>query len=362
MGGTGPTGCTESPGQVVQLVGPSGIENQQDMVPPCFHHNSLPTLLDQAQPVAISWKYYANATDMDQSGPQGIWTAPNAIYDICMPLDGTQTVCTGSDWVNDVVFGTSQVLHDLGASSPTECGLRQVSWVVPNGDRSDHPGFGKDQKYSTDIEGGPSWVADIINAVGNSPCANPDTSSYWNTTAIFVVWDDWGGFWDHVNPDKSANGPGVNFNCTFWGCGYTYGFRVPLLVVSAYTGVQNKDGTYSGYVSGACQSPGVCQNEKPPYLHDFGSIVAFIENNFLGSGAIGQINAQNRYPFADNFAPDYTPPPNLHVPLADFFPLTKARLFQQIILPPSWQSYDTNHFLNYNGPILDPDNDAIDND
>jgi Phosphoesterase family len=354
-GGTGPAGCTAAPSQTVNLVGPSGMENG-DAVYSCFHHNSLPTLLD---PASVSWKYYANSTDADQSGPQGIWTAPNAIYDICMPLDGTHSVCTGSDWVNDVVFTPSQILHDLGASSPTECGLRQVSWVIPNGDRSDHPGLSGNQNDSHEIEGGPAWVADIINAVGTSPCQNPDTSSYWNTTAIFVVWDDFGGFWDHINPDASSGGPGVLYNatghpCSGFGCGYIYGFRVPLLVVSPYTP--------AGYVSGACQSPGNCQNEKPPYLHDFGSIVAFIENNFLGSGAIGQINAQNRYPFADNFAPDYTPPPSLHVPLADFFPLTTARLFQQIILPPAWQSYDANYFLNYNGQILDPDNDAIDND
>jgi len=349
------------PSRTVNLVGPSGMENGVTVYS-CFSHNSLPTLLDRAQP-AISWKYYANSTDADQSGPEGIWTAPNAIYDICLPnSDSPQPHCMGPDWINDVVFTPSQILSDLGAGGATGCGLRQVSWVVPNGDRSDHPGFSGSQNDSHQIEGGPAWVADIINAVGTSPCQNPDTSSYWNTTAIFVVWDDWGGFWDHVNPDASAGGPGVLYkatghDCSGFGCGYIYGFRVPLLVVSAYTGVLNKDGTYSGYVSGACKSPGVCQNETFPYIHDFGSIVAFIENNFLGAGEIGQINPQ--YKFADNFAPDFK---NGNVPLSDFFPLAAARPFQQIILPPSWQGYDANYFLNYNGQILDPDNDAIDND
>jgi hypothetical protein len=131
---------------------------------------------------------------------------------------------------------------------------------------------------------------------------------------------------------------------------------VPLLVVSAYTGVLNQDGTYRGYVSGACQSPGNCQNEKFPYLHDFGSILAFIENNFLGSSQIWKINPQ--YKFADAFAPDGA---NGNVPLADFFPLTTPRPFQSIFLPPAWQGYDANYFLNYSGPIMDPDDDAIDN-
>jgi hypothetical protein len=114
-----------------------------------------------------------------------------------------------------------------------------------------------------------------------------------------------------------------------------------------------------GYVSGACQGVGNCKNDKPPYRHDFGSILAFIENNFLGSTAIGAINAQNHYPFADSFAPDYAAPPNLHVPLADFFPLYPTpRPFQAIVLPPG--APNASYFINYNGPILDPDNDATD--
>jgi hypothetical protein len=88
--------------------------------------------------------------------------------------------------------------------------------------------------------------------------------------------------------------------------------------------------------------------------------VAFIENSFLGSNAIGTINAENHYPFADNFAPDYQLFPKLHVPLADFFPLTSPRPFQAITLPSG--APDANYFINYNGPVGDPDNDIIDND
>ena len=75
------------------------------------------------------------------------------------------------------------------------------------------------------------------------------------------AWDDWGGFYDHVPPPPPRNQ-------------YELGFRVPLLVVSAYTGVKNLDGTYSGYVS--CPTPvGSCQ-----FIMDFGSILRFIEDNF----------------------------------------------------------------------------------
>ncbi len=69
---------------------------------------------------------------------------------------------------------------------------------------SDHPAV-------TDGSG-PSWVASVVNAVGESP--------YWNDTAIFVVWDDWGGWYDHVKPHIFNN--------------YELGFRVPFLVISPY--------------------------------------------------------------------------------------------------------------------------------
>lgn len=74
---------------------------------PCFTHNSLPTLLDAASP-SVTWRYYANES-------WAIWNAPNAIYNICMPLDGSQTICTGSDCINKDILNPSQVLHDLGA-------------------------------------------------------------------------------------------------------------------------------------------------------------------------------------------------------------------------------------------------------
>ncbi len=89
--------------------------------------------------------------------------------------------------------------------------LANVTWILPGLITSDHPGvpFG----YC-----GPSWVASVVNAIGKS--------KYWGSTAIFVFWDDWGGFYDHVNPYvvRDQAGPG---------------FRVPLLVVSPYSKLKN---------------------------------------------------------------------------------------------------------------------------
>jgi phospholipase C len=81
--------------------------------------------------------------------------------------------------------------------------------------------------------GGPSWVSSIVNAVGQSTCKNPDGSSYWSTTAIIVTWDDWGGWYDHVDPPEVEK----------WSDGtqFRYGSRVGCLVLSPYA--------KSGYIS-----------------------------------------------------------------------------------------------------------------
>lgn len=127
---------------------------------------------------------------------------------------------------------------------------------------------------------GPSWVGDIIDAVGLASTCDGG-AGYWSGTVIFVVWDDWGGWFDHVSPEFTPTAlredPGTGFTeCNpdppedQWGCGYVYGFRVPLLVVSQYT--------KAGYVSGGCTLS--CPNANFPYVHDFGSILAFTEWNF----------------------------------------------------------------------------------
>jgi hypothetical protein len=118
-----------------------------------------------------------------------------------------------------------------------------------------------------------------------------------------------------------------------------YGFRVPLLVVSAYTP--------PGYVSGALPPYG--NGRDAIHTHDFGSILAFIENNFLGSNAIGQIDPP--YPFADAFAPELAAGV---VPLSDFFPNTLPANFVPITVP---TGYDASYFQNYfvNNPTETPD-------
>jgi len=173
---------------------------------------------------------------------------------------------------------------------------------------------------------GPSYVGDIVDAVGEgiqgSKC-NPYTPGggrYWKQepTAIFILWDDWGGWFDHVLPPAVYTGTAAscptNIQPNGWGCGYVYGFRVPLLVVSEYT--------QAGKVSGACGGAGqpICPNKVFPFVHDFGSVLAFTENNF---------NMPQIAPpyYADVNALDNVPP---NVTLSEFFNVNNQRGFTNI--------------------------------
>ena len=112
--------------------------------------------------------------------------------------------------------------------------LPAVSWVTPNGAVSEHPpGL---------ISRGQSYVTGLINAIMQSPD--------WSSTAIFLSWDDWGGFYDHVKP------PMVDVN--------GYGLRVPFIVISPYA--------RRGYI------------DHHQYSQD--AMMKFIEDDFLGSARI----------------------------------------------------------------------------
>ncbi|MGO8983336.1 MAG: alkaline phosphatase family protein [Terriglobales bacterium] len=198
----------------------------------CYNRNTMATLLDNNQPTPVTWRYYAPAAG-------SIWTAPNSITAICQPNSGF-TACDGSEWATNVIFpftasyGAVPFLNDL-----QNCQLPAVSWVIPDGRWSDHANANKGL--------GPSYVAGIVNAVGgfNNSCG------YWANTAIVLTWDDWGGWYDHAAPWTLA--PPYN--------NYNYGFRVPLIVISAYT------------------KPGLVSTVQP---EDFGSVLNMLQGIFFG--------------------------------------------------------------------------------
>lgn len=237
-------------GESVQLIRPNGslnppfgTETPGDETAQCFTRNAMDYLFDKPNP-KITWTYYSQ-------GQTSLWVAPNSLSNICIPLNG---VCTGPNWTKGASNGyvdtqPPDVLNDI-----SNCALSQVSWITPAGQYSDHP---------INSGQGPSWVAAIVNAIGaNTSC--DDGTGYWKDTVIFITWDDWGGWYDHVRPifEKGANQND-----------YQLGFRVPLIVVSAYS-------TKPGYISNLD--------------YDFGSILKAIEGIFeLGNLGFADQRATN---------------------------------------------------------------------
>jgi phospholipase C len=164
---------------------------------PCYNIATLPQVLGQNQ---ISWRYYANS---------GIWNPTSNVTNL---VNSPNYVQNPSQFLTDVQNGN----------------MPAVSWVIPIFANSDHP--------PASIRSGQNFVAQEVNAIMQSP--------YWNNTVIFVTWDDWGGFYDHVNP-QALDADGL-------------GLRAPLLVISPYT--------KPGYIS--------------HNLGEFASFLKFIEGNW----------------------------------------------------------------------------------
>ena len=317
---TGNSGCNAPAGQVVEQIAPDGKESPgYNQGYPCYEHPVITDLLDGATP-PLSWRYYAHGTPGSKKGGQ-IWNAPEAVAHICQS-SGPGGFCQGPAWKNNVVIPSQQVLTDICNGN-----LANVTWVIPDGNWSDHAGTTLD-------DGGPSWVAALVNYIGNSNnnggCV---PENYWNDTVIVVTWDDWGGWFDHVPPWAI----GYSNNT---GGQYVYGFRVPLVVISAYTrqtqGVQG----FTGYISSL--------------NYDFGSTLNFVEYVFGQSGeSLGQVGPVE-YPYADTFAPDLMQGNTYS--LSDFFDFSQAHPFKTI----TGAKYPPSYFINYQKQPHAPDNDGDD--
>jgi phospholipase C len=135
----------------------------------------------------------------------------------------------GPEWKTNISTPQTNIFNDISNGT-----LPAVSWLIPDTPDSDHPG--------DKVDTGPSWVASVVNAIGESP--------YWDSTVIIIVWDDWGGLYDNLNPRQFGYGG--------------LGLRVPALIVSAYA--------KAGLIS------------KTDY--EFGSILKYVENNW-GLGTLG---------------------------------------------------------------------------
>jgi phospholipase C len=154
----------------------------------CYSHTTVADLLDNAM---ISWRHYTTLEYSDgRSGQRGVFNG----Y-----VNNSHWYTATLDWPNS--------MFDLPQDAPMGQ-LPQVTFVKPPCTAlSDHP-----NGVSTDDAA--NWVPSVINWIGNSPA--------WQDAAIFVIWDDWGGFYDHVQPPplrQDKLGPGL---------------RIPFLLISPY--------------------------------------------------------------------------------------------------------------------------------
>jgi phospholipase C len=156
-------------------------------VEPCYDYQTLGDELDKAK---LSWRFYASAFGSVSSGEGSSWSSYQAIKHIYY----------GSDWKQDVISPNWTFITDVRAGK-----LANFTWITPVCADSDHVSCGGGY--------GPSWVSALVNTVGKS--------KFWDSTAIFVQWDDWGGLYDHVPPPPPYSRDSL-------------GFRVPLLVISPY--------------------------------------------------------------------------------------------------------------------------------
>lgn len=164
--------------------------------PPPYAWTDITYLLHEND---VEWKYYVapgtcNIAPCGDSESHNIGT-PKALN----PLPGFDTVHE-NDQIGNIQTHQALFRDAEGGTLPP------VSWVVPGRGFSDHPGSG------APITAGMEFVTKVINAIGEGP--------QWESSAIFLTWDDWGGFYDHVEP------PRVDIN--------GYGIRVPALLISPY--------------------------------------------------------------------------------------------------------------------------------
>lgn len=225
-------GCDADPGVTVQVVDNAGnVTNQY----PCF---DFATVVDSLNNAGISWKYY--------TPPEIIWNGLLAINHVRHSPQWTTNVVPTDQFVTDVQDGQ----------------LPAVSWLVVSTAQSDHP--------ASSICYGENWTVDQLNALMQQ-------SAEWNSTAVFLTWDEFGGFYDHLPPPRLDE--------------YGLGERVPLLIISPFA--------LKGHISHT--------------VYEFSSFLKFVEERYSLPTLTSRDAAAND--MLDSF--DFTQPPLPPLILAD---------------------------------------------
>lgn len=211
------------------LLGISGRRARRTRYEPFYAWTDLTYLLHKH---GVSWRYYV------APGSQ-----PDCVDDDALRCPFRfQGPRTPEIWNPLPRFTTVHLDHELANIESVAAFFRAarrgalpaVSWIVPNGRNSEHP--------PSRVSDGQAWVTRLVNAVMCGP--------QWKESAVFLTWDDWGGFYDHVVPPRvDENG---------------YGLRVPALVISPYA--------RRGFIDHQVLS--------------FDAYLTFIEDDFLGGARL----------------------------------------------------------------------------
>ncbi|MFL5822135.1 MAG: alkaline phosphatase family protein [Solirubrobacteraceae bacterium] len=192
------------------------------------HHYDWTDLTYLMHKYGVSWGYYVDGGTVPDCADGAMTCSPRPqsaeLPGFWNPLPMFDTVHQDNQMAN---VGTVSHFRSEAESGD----LPAVSWVIPNQADSDHP--------NATLADGMAYVTTLINEI----MSGPD----WSSTAIFLTWDDWGGFYDHVAP------PTVD--------GLGYGLRVPSLVISPYA--------RTGYID--------------HHTLSFDAYLKFIEDDFMGS-------------------------------------------------------------------------------
>jgi phospholipase C len=241
-----PWGCDAPAGTTSPVLDAQRIERGNGPFP-CY--TTFRTMADTLDAAHISWRFYAPT--LESAGQ--LWSS----------FDAIKSVRYSPDWHNNVISPPPTILSDVSAGK-----LAAVTWVIPDLNYADH---------ATTGDLGPSWVAAVVNGIGQS--------KYWDSTAIVVMWDDWGGWYDDAPP------PQLDFR--------GLGLRVPCIIISPYA--------RRHYVSHT--------------QYEFGSVLRFIEDTFglpqLGTVAQGYSDARATS-LIDSF--DFTQSPSVFQPIEAKYP------------------------------------------
>lgn len=158
-------------------------------------------VMDELDGHGVSWKYYNG--DKENYKDAGYWNPVPAFASFMKNPSRLSNLAPNDQFLKDLANGN----------------LAKVVWVIPQEDESDHP--------SADVKVGQKYLVSLINAIMET--------KFWSSTAIFVTWDDYGGWYDHVPP------PQVD--------AFGLGFRVPCLIISPYAKEGFIDHTQSEFTS-----------------------------------------------------------------------------------------------------------------